>query len=1235
MLATPTDLLFLSWATNLDANASTPAARLYDKNLSTGVITLLSSTTFDNWTPSQVQISADGSKLIYQGQDYQAYVLDVGTGVSTKVSTSAAGVTADGPIFSMAISADGAKVAFETGAGNLTADTASAHDLFIKDLTTGAVTRVTNGGFPSRGASFSPAFSPDGSKLVFTSYASNFVSGDTNNDLDVFVYDLATGAITMASKSASGQQSSGVVVNPIFSPDSSEVAFLGADVLVPGAPANSLQVYVKSLTSDSDIDGAGGTNTISYANFSSGVSVSLRLQGQAQDVGGGNVQTLHNFQNIIGSQFNDMLAGDSGDNVIDGGAGANTASYAAASGAIVVTVTGSRAASVTGDGSDTLINIDKVVGSTRDDLFFVNGTYGMMLDGGGGTDTVSFAHATSGVTANLSQSQAFGGASAGLSHIQNVIGSAFNDTLTGDSHDNVLTGGAGADTFLIVAGAGHDTITDFSHAEGDRVDLSGVHALFSFAEVRGAATQSGSDTVIDLGGGNSLTLANIQVSDLTPSDFILLPIVVTAPGDVVTIDASASLTASGNVTMIQFALPILSSATVINNGSLTVPSSSFANLVASVPSGSNGSLTFVNNGTVAFQAPLGAAVAVCKEVDNTGSITVTSTGSASGVTADLVNSGVFSVHGHSSSSVGVMDFNSAALVQNQATGILTVSSDTGQTTGVVFGNGFEFDNAGTMTVSGAGLSYGVSIQRAELAGPHTAFGQVNNSGVLTVTGSSSIGIYVVGLGVSNLVPDGQYNIINSGSISAQTAIQFYDALYYSFTAAISNTGTITGDVLLSSAADRIVNSGTINGAVNMGAGNNTLDSHLGAIHGAVTLGAGSSTASLGAEDNTVSLGAGTHIVDAGGGTNTVTYAGAAAGVHVSLALQGQAQSTGVGADTLTHFQTLVGSNYGDLLGAASTGASTLTGGTGADIFRVTTALTGAAAVTDFSQDQGDKIDLSAFGSLRAFSDVVAAAQQVGSDTVITLGGGGTLTLTGITLANLTASDFVLPLAAHASFDLTGDHRSDLLFRNPASGDWGYAAMTASGFSWRDIGVTSAAYAIDGTGDFNGDGVADILFHNHVSGDWGFAAMTATGGVAWHGVGVTSAAYSIDATGDFNGDGVSDILFRNHATGDWGFAAMDRNGGLVWNDKGVTTMTYAIDGTGDFNGDGITDVLLRNHATGDWGFAALDRNGGVSWTDVGITSTAYPVAGLGDFNGDGTTDVLFRNPTNGDWGYMAM
>src|SRR5258707_10872478 len=90
-------------------------------------------------------------------------------------------------------------------------------------------------GTQGNGDSFGPVFSPDGSKIAFISIATNLVAGDTNSTYDIFVKDLASGAITRVSTAADGTQANSFSELPVFSPDGSKIAFAsGASNLVAG-----------------------------------------------------------------------------------------------------------------------------------------------------------------------------------------------------------------------------------------------------------------------------------------------------------------------------------------------------------------------------------------------------------------------------------------------------------------------------------------------------------------------------------------------------------------------------------------------------------------------------------------------------------------------------------------------------------------------------------------------------------------------------------------------------------------------------------------------------------------------------------------------------------------------------------------------------------------------------------------------------------------------------------------
>ena len=106
----------------------------------------------------------------------------------------------------------------------------------------------------------------------------------------------------------------------------------------------------------------------------------------------------------------------------------------------------------------------------------------------------------------------------------NVISGLGGDDLLAGGHGNdTLTGGTGADTFVFASGDGADIITDFSHAQGDRIDLTGVSGVSALGYIQSHATQNGADTLINFGNGDTLTLQNTSLASLTASDVALAP----------------------------------------------------------------------------------------------------------------------------------------------------------------------------------------------------------------------------------------------------------------------------------------------------------------------------------------------------------------------------------------------------------------------------------------------------------------------------------------------------------------------------------------------------------------------------------------------------------------------------------------------------------------------------------------------------------------------------------------
>jgi Ca2+-binding RTX toxin-like protein len=161
---------------------------------------------------------------------------------------------------------------------------------------------------------------------------------------------------------------------------------------------------------------------------------------------------------LLGGLGNDTLAGRAGDDVLDGGAGADVlygedGNDNLSGGTDADTLQGGNGndSVLGGDGADTLYGdagADVLDGGAGNDQVY----------GGDGADTASYASATLGVTVSLALAAAQNTLGAGtdtLSSVENLTGSAFNDTLTGNAGDNTLDGGAGNDA--LTGGAGADT----------------------------------------------------------------------------------------------------------------------------------------------------------------------------------------------------------------------------------------------------------------------------------------------------------------------------------------------------------------------------------------------------------------------------------------------------------------------------------------------------------------------------------------------------------------------------------------------------------------------------------------------------------------------------------------------------------------------------------------------------------------------------------------------------------
>lgn len=431
---------------------------VYVEDLITGQITLVSQSAagvLGNGQSARSEFSPDGNSILFDasastlitgdtnGQN-DVFIKNLTTGVVTRVSTDATGAQAvGGGSFSAQFSADGTRVVFQSNATNLvTGDTNGVSDIFVKNLSTGAITRVSTdasggqatgpvGGPVGAGGSFVPFFSPDGTKIVFESTASNLVAGDTNGGADIFLKDLVTGAVTRLSTSSTGVQAAGGPAGagafaPRFSADGAFVVFESNQPnLVAGDTNAANDVFIKNIATGEitrvslAADGSQGNGNSFRPIFLSDGSVVFA--SFASNIVPGDANTFTDLFITAGVSGADVLNGGNGDDQLFGD-----------------------------EGNDQLLGgagFDVADGGTGDD-FVDGGEGGDYLSGGEGADRILGAAGTDAL---------FGGNGAdnlqGGGENDTLFGEAGGDTLLGDDGDDNLDGGADGDTLLGGLGA--------------------------------------------------------------------------------------------------------------------------------------------------------------------------------------------------------------------------------------------------------------------------------------------------------------------------------------------------------------------------------------------------------------------------------------------------------------------------------------------------------------------------------------------------------------------------------------------------------------------------------------------------------------------------------------------------------------------------------------------------------------------------------------------------------------
>ncbi|ESQ73786.1 Calx-beta domain-containing protein, partial [Asticcacaulis sp. AC402] len=232
----------------------------------------------------------------------------------------------------------------------------------------------------------------------------------------------------------------------------------GTDTLIGGSGNDS---YVVDSTGDVITEAAGGgtdavRSSVTYT-LSSDVE-SLTLTGTAAINGTGNA---------VGN----VLTGNTGNNVLSGGLG-NDSYYVQNSGDTVV--------ELGGEGTDVIFSVV---------TYSLNGRY---------AETINLTG-----SANINAT--------GNSLTNTLVGNSGINILNGKGGKDSLTGGLGADVFLFEASNGKDTITDFSAAQNDTIN---VNAITGGVANAGLVAQVGGNVVITFSASNTITVIGATQADV-------------------------------------------------------------------------------------------------------------------------------------------------------------------------------------------------------------------------------------------------------------------------------------------------------------------------------------------------------------------------------------------------------------------------------------------------------------------------------------------------------------------------------------------------------------------------------------------------------------------------------------------------------------------------------------------------------------------------------------------------
>ena len=173
------------------------------------------------------------------------------------------------------------------------------------------------------------------------------------------------------------------------------------------------------------------------------------------------------------------------------------------------------------DAGSTFKGAKSLIGSDEGDLYYVYSSDTKLAEkANGGVDTV-YAYKNYALADNVENLIA-GTAKDGQTLVGNAVGNRLQgleaaEVFTGGKGNDLIITGGGADRIIYGAGHGDDTVLGFT--SNATIELQGI-GFSSFNALKGRMSQSGLDTVVDLGSGQSILLRGVALNSLSESNFV-------------------------------------------------------------------------------------------------------------------------------------------------------------------------------------------------------------------------------------------------------------------------------------------------------------------------------------------------------------------------------------------------------------------------------------------------------------------------------------------------------------------------------------------------------------------------------------------------------------------------------------------------------------------------------------------------------------------------------------------